>query len=481
MCNSPGLYYTIQSDHTPICIGSHGSESDSSGSRSGSDVCYSDPSALICIYDYISQVDTDTDANQHQIYLQTVYGDSQPLTYFNFATTILILAVLILLYLCSYDPSKTGSDRNYNDGSGLYWMTVALEFIMGILMLLSAGSFTVMQNVPCPVDSIEASAACLQVSGCDMRVKSILMVDDIFVFSYSSITVALVVGHFLVALYELVISKKLHSMVVPFADVEYGQEGGPGPQEREEECDEIIQELNAQIVASRRTRTGQSTQVLVTGTDSVSHRHDAHQERVFGLIGNLVRQRQGDEMDQLDLDQFAYYDRLDNRTNEYGDRDRHRYRNSHRHLEEAMDGLEFGSGVSYGWNDFNSRYVENMATRQNLVKHWKYYDSTGGERPSGLGTGSGSGSGVGGDQKNESQTECAICLCDLCPSNNTNSNTNTTAIALVQVPCSHWFHRDCLLTWIATKRQENGVNGVNTCPVCRADLSNGNPNPISNV
>ncbi|MCH83561.1 RING finger-like protein [Trifolium medium] len=51
---------------------------------------------------------------------------------------------------------------------------------------------------------------------------------------------------------------------------------------------------------------------------------------------------------------------------------------------------------------------------------------------------------------NDSEATCSICLCEL-------SNDSS----VVQIRCSHVFHRDCIQKWITVKR---------TCPLCRINV-----------
>lgn len=366
MCNFPSLEYKVSSYDTPICIGVDGG----TAGKAGDDRCYNDPAALVCIYDYIAEVNAD------QMFLQETYGDTHPKTYFSGSPIILIVAIMNCVYLLSSDFSKRQRD------SGSLTMYVLSFLLLDALMLLSAGYFTEMQNVSCPVGSPDAAATCLEVSECNMGVKSILTLHNKVVTAYSGIVIFLMIAHFLMCVYTYVMSKKLQSLVVPYYDG----------------VNESLDEMTMYIRGDSGVRDVSNS---VPEGESPDYRYDVSRDQV---------------------------------------------------------GRELQAG-----------YVSSRMKMQQLVKKWKYFDCTNGEMPAELQAVSCQGH----------SPDCAICLCAVCPTLGDDNFTKGAGmiVTVVQVPCQHWFHRECLLSWVATKQRGNDASGdrTSTCPVCRANLSNGQP------
>lgn len=61
----------------------------------------------------------------------------------------------------------------------------------------------------------------------------------------------------------------------------------------------------------------------------------------------------------------------------------------------------------------------------------------------------------------DGRAECTICICELALND-----------MVLHLPCKHWFHEECVLTWL---RQHN------TCPVCRKAVTSDCPDPAANV
>lgn len=113
-------------------------------------------------------------------------------------------------------------------------------------------------------------------------------------------------------------------------------------------------------------------------------------------------------------------------------------------------------------------HVHRLSHRQRMMQQWCYMEVSTILKNTALYT------------RVQEQGECSICLCPLMQVTATGIGSNAAAspersdVVLVQVPCQHWFHRTCLLKWIATSFKVHAGTAVpQSCPICRADIAIG--------
>lgn len=460
MCEDPFKYYGIVSKSDPVCY--------SISDKGEQELCSSDDTVLSCVdaFNYSAQD------------LVDVYGRSYPDNYFLHIIAIVIICCVILIFSVLFDNKTMDHAHTFvDDEEGAFYqrdnlnmvrLIIVLEWVLVFLMLWSALEFSLIQVVYCPYsaeigENSEIGSMCSNLGGCHAGVRSLIEPSNIAARHYAPIVYFLVLVLVVTMLVRLLINRKSARVT-------------DGPSEEELmlqiEAMERADELDRARTSGRLS--GRSASEIVDDYDEQLRQHEAlfgsTRGPRFGLTGQprgTGSSRNGFVMFSThfsaDTDPFAQY--MNNGDDSSGDGGSDSD-GSHMSPEDSLV-VEGARGASARVapapttsNRLLQEHVDTMLSRQSLTKRWEYHDIDKVRTNDAL------------RAAVSAQSECAICLCSLMPGGGDTTESPSEDLVVIRVPCSHWFHRNCLMDWIVSA-QAASSSSRNTCPICRANLANG--------
>jgi hypothetical protein len=456
-CNSPFKEYGVFSKAVPACY--------SLTNEGDREFCSSDDLMLSCMAQY------GYSAND----LIDVYGAAGSGNYFLHDTAIIIVSCVVLVFSAMFDKSAEPSVAFVDDEEGAFYqrdnlnmqrLTNVLEWVVVFLMLWSSFEFSFMQAVYCPLnpakDDGDVATVCNNLSSCGAGVRSLIQPSNAAAANYVTIAYGLVTLLVLTMLLRLFLGRGEARV----AD---------GPTE-----EELMLQIEAMERADEAASRHGSVDVgqIMDEYDEQLRQHRSQRDVRFSLTGrqrDTVSARNGFVMFpthfSADTDPFAAY--LHNHSDDHED--------DHDGSSDSDSDSESGGEAGLVSNDEDSEagasagtavapaspnrllrgHVGTMASRQSLVKRWEYHDVDKVTADTAL------------HACVTQQHECAICLGSLLPEGPADATQADSAdLVVIRVPCSHWFHRNCLMNWIVSA-QASSSSSRNTCPICRANLANG--------
>lgn len=463
-CDSPYKEYGVISKATPVCY--------SLSSGGVKHLCGSSNNDVLSCMEQHNYTEKD---------LLTVYSSTNTGDYFLHHTAILIVACVVLVFSMLFD-GVDNRDVYVDEDEGAFYqrdnlnmkrLTNMLEWVLVFLIIWSAITFNLIQKVYCPLDPTKNDdggvihTMCSNLGACGAGVRSVIAPSNPGIRYYTYIAYCfaiLLIGTMVLRLYlgskSARIDAALGTTTIPSEEELEAMERAEAAELSQLSVRQLMEAYDQQVRQHEAVFGSSREQPLISPSGrqrTVSHRGFIFSATHFVADADPFAQylphrgSDGDHWSESDSSSSS------DSSEEIGDESEPNMRGAASVHPSELSAEPAVNADSPHANMLMRRHIDSMSARQQLVKRWEYFDVLSVEKEPALLV------------KISQQCECSICLCDLLPEKEGGAIDN---LVVVRVPCSHFFHRNCLMTWIVTAQSNGGIS-CTTCPICRASLSNG--------